>query len=1440
MPNPIRLEEEVSNFTRLQEQVQTAPSSSIAPRQQQMVSMNVETVANVPGFGTYPKDQSVNPSDTVLFDVYSYTGVYLESDFSITDFTSDGPSIAVFNVTGDLERLQYVNGKFQVQYKFLRNILGAGNGQRMTIVELSSDRLEARVIPTANNTAEFTAFKNYFQQGVFNLDKSKVLPSLRLFVDSQNSYEVFDYIQDDITYPVAPYSIIIKLSNPLPTTVVTGTQVFLSQQLSTSAVEEVVVLPRPIQAATRRIKGPNFNAADRYTSRTSSPHRSYNELTGSALVSANVINSIFSGSKAEGIPLNIDYRDFGNFIYFGSAYDRLANFEYKIRQIEFYNSRLTTLTTALNGLPSSSATASVAMANNITTTQLQLNNILGSFDGYERYVYYESSSYETSSFGEFYPTTWPKQNATKPYTLYSYTSSEAIDWLNGTMASASLHDDNNSFSLQKTIPAHIQEDETNSQYVLFTNMTGHYFDLVYEYVKQLTYVHDRQESITEGFAKDIIYSIGESLGITFDSGVKYQDLWEYALGTNASGSFIYNSSGSLKDKQLEIWKRVINNLPYLLKTKGTERGLRALINIFGIPSTMLRIREYGGPEATYDTVSDYTYDRFFYALNVGDFRQYNPGYYGTGSYGTNTYGSQSYAISSVQIPWTSLAQSQQSIGRPDTIQLRFKAVSGSNRTQHLIEKRNIASNLDFAVKLDYTNTTSSIQFVLSGSAGYATASVQAPVFDGEWWNFMLRRTGVEVGSGLNNNTYDLMIKQVNYDKVAATYSASVLIVGATSASYNQAYVDAGVLDIAGANLNTSSFFSGSIQEFRYWSVPISESTFNQHTLAPTSYVGNNNALALLNTSSYDTLGARFCFGSDNRKTNAAITTSIASQHPNQDTNIGISASFSGFPTASNSQYISIAESHTLFWPDLSGNRQISNKIRLEDNALIKPTLSRDVKLEVSSNDVYPVDSPRLGLYFSPQDEVNQDIAEQFGASNIDDLIGNPADLSKDSYPGLILMQRAYDKKYKGRNRPGDYLKKVKQIDDAVFRIAKQLVPLRANFQTGIVIEPTILERPKLPTNQPTFADVTYSSSIDTSVLQPTVVGIVSDASGESIAEGYYAFDFEISASVATATGSYEVYSGSVEQNVLTISAQANPYTNTQTFTALVGGTFPEGDATVTDAFTPTQYTYIETIYSGSVWTSSLNAYWQRNPFQPTITSSRVSELFDLVTSNGVTVTVDMFNGSGSFNSSSFSSLTDITNRFGINAYRMQYISADQALVTQTLNTGGTSVASMSITVPGNDGAIYFDASYTTQVSGSAGTNPAHTVTLYSGSTSVFTYTAGTLPTPQTNQTFRTPVGYPADRLEFVFTGAAAADKYVLVDNMTIYIKQKARVSDYNFLYEGKQRQLYKGTQQVSQDFNIDSDDTVDGGPVITVTTVNPNILQQISRTQLGNTNFQVE
>ena len=65
---------------------------------------------------------------------------------------------------------------------------------------------------------------------------------------------------------------------------------------------------------------------------------------------------------------------------------------------------------------------------------------------------------------------------------------------------------------------------------------------------------------------------------------------------------------SLDSYQKEIYKRIYHNLPLLLKSKGTERGLRALINCFGISSDILNIKLYGGRNReTTPFFGDYTY-----------------------------------------------------------------------------------------------------------------------------------------------------------------------------------------------------------------------------------------------------------------------------------------------------------------------------------------------------------------------------------------------------------------------------------------------------------------------------------------------------------------------------------------------------------------------------------------------------------------------------------------------------------------------------------------------------------------------------------------------------------------------------------------------------------------------------------------------------------------
>ena len=66
----------------------------------------------------------------------------------------------------------------------------------------------------------------------------------------------------------------------------------------------------------------------------------------------------------------------------------------------------------------------VAVSGNIDNTQAKIDEVITKFDGYERFLYFESSSASGSNSDP-----WPKQHSNEPYTLYSVTSSQALAYL---------------------------------------------------------------------------------------------------------------------------------------------------------------------------------------------------------------------------------------------------------------------------------------------------------------------------------------------------------------------------------------------------------------------------------------------------------------------------------------------------------------------------------------------------------------------------------------------------------------------------------------------------------------------------------------------------------------------------------------------------------------------------------------------------------------------------------------------------------------------------------------------------------------------------------------------------------------------------------------------------------------------------------------------------
>ena len=57
-----------------------------------------------------------------------------------------------------------------------------------------------------------------------------------------------------------------------------------------------------------------------------------------------LINKYFSGSL-QGVKLGIDFRNYGEFIHFSSAEERLENFKYKLKLVESYDTKIASLST---------------------------------------------------------------------------------------------------------------------------------------------------------------------------------------------------------------------------------------------------------------------------------------------------------------------------------------------------------------------------------------------------------------------------------------------------------------------------------------------------------------------------------------------------------------------------------------------------------------------------------------------------------------------------------------------------------------------------------------------------------------------------------------------------------------------------------------------------------------------------------------------------------------------------------------------------------------------------------------------------------------------------------------------------------------------------------------------------------------------------------------
>ena len=1173
---------------------------------------------------------------TKLFSVPDITSYKVAEGGILDDGTVNDDSVVFLDLHNDIRN--YVSaGTFVVKYNFFRTLVGSNNLglNDLFVDEISTSRREIRLKISPNATQlEKEIFEDF-------ADKLSIKGSVEHWVDVHINFGdgltplAVNWSIDKLTTPEFPYSIVLKLYEPLPIEVKTKQPCWIVQEMITPVQETVYVESPDIEKQVNLLSGPNFSAgsADGLGPGTSNFYN-WNTLTDAKEEVVNKVLNRYFSSSLDNVRLSVDYRKYEHFVRFGSAKQRLTNFQYKLSQLEFYDGKIADLSfNSLATQSNSDVTGSYYYTKNVQNFKTQKNNIISKFDGYEKFLYQESASNEASSLGTFYPSTWPKlslvQTPKTPHTNLSVTSSEAIDWFDGAISSASMYDDKNIHSLQNTaVPLHIHDDPTlgtdaniNGEYIKFVHMIGEFFDNIYLYVTAIPETWDRHNaldaSLIEGqfsgsdmISKDLIYMGLKSLGYSQCLKSNEQDLWTYVIGTDNSGSYgdkfdyfetndwsfwespdnqyasgsyiggtsefsqsriyasdFYQTSHSIarENVRLEFGKRLLNNLPHLMKTKGTKENLHAYMNIYGIPRTLFRIKEWGGTVPI-----DYFSNEYFE--------------YDTYNYGLNFTGNSNITASWDEVVNPTIMEDNGNRSQfPDTVEFRFKLPDlkdfnlkcGKSQFQEL---KNNANKKDMVMAQINSSSFIAVEHAstITGATNYATSSIGAifstaddskygrvkfalktheypganeefisvvtdwaPIYDGDWWNVMVSRnspTATTVSaSNAENFTYNLHCKKsTDWSRGTITHqlSASLKTTGSTSTGFfaNASWNSDGYIDtqwvsssfltpenthssdngytvgtyaanfdsffIGGAvnsgnwsinNVSSSNEqdgnrvtdyhnFSGSLQEFRFWMKPLSESAFNNHVLNPMAIDGNTY------TSSFSDLIARYSLGADLKTYALGDGSIIRSSHPNQDIERPFQSNRSTNITASGFNgtvdFIESFEKVATIVPNSIGLNAGQQKIRIQENTL-EGNLSYNKKAEVPSG--HPADVNRVSIQLTPVDQINIDMEHQLGGIEFNDLVGDPRAKYKTYYDDVVFYDNHYWLKHFGPFKYSEFFKMIRYYDDTVLCQMKRNVPGRNKPDFNVSIEPHILERPRIPERKPTIEHIQLEGSASSRV-----------------------------------------------------------------------------------------------------------------------------------------------------------------------------------------------------------------------------------------------------------------------------------------------------------------------------------------------------------------------
>lgn len=651
----------------------------------------------------------------------------------------------------------------------------------------------------------------------------------------------------------------------------------------------------------------------------------------------------------------------------------------------------------------------------------------------------------------------------------------------------------------------------------FLYIWAKFFDEIKMYIDAFgtlkTVGYELNNTVPDNFMEDMVRSYGFYMPKFFNNAT----IEQFAEGQNIEG--LTDVTMPLKKIQSIILRRVLINMPDIVRSKGTQHSIKSFLRSVGIdPDNSIRIREYGGSTVKQLTATrenrieplamvQFTGSCLVMTTPLSASRK-EPGYpLPSGSFFKDSYGRNAGTTSPSDGLLTSGSWNLEGLFKfpPGRLSM-IRDTSGNQSLFRLITTGSsggsapaLVANVVATQYKDYPETLSTVKAYIRPGASTAspllTLELEIPgrgVFDGDKWNVAVGCIRGDEFDSVNSSSYYLRVGKNESGEIAEAYVTSSYFYEKNASEDNvfrnvsAAYNASGSYICVGSNqtistgiaypfLNDSlniddiartTDFMGWASGLRFWSKGMNVDEWKEHVRNPKS------------------------FGVEDPLINYNYVTNVSGSFQKLRLETLIKQPLKNADSSGNIQFLDFSQNNVVTTGTgfVSGSRILigdmfnysylspmfdeastNDKIRIRSYQSDELLAENPWAVPAPSFASYerflreePLDDPRLSLEFSMVDYLDKDMVSMFSSlDKLNDVLGSPELMFSPDYPDLDRLRDVYFNRLSEKPDFRKFLEFYRWFDISISSFIEQLIPSKTVYKgTNFVIESHMLERHK--------------------------------------------------------------------------------------------------------------------------------------------------------------------------------------------------------------------------------------------------------------------------------------------------------------------------------------------------------------------------------------------